>query len=151
MLRGGGRRSPRSRSPRSATRSSAAAAARFAFVPKSVAAAVTAFDHFALVDPNLDADHAIGRVRLAETVINIGAQRVQRQLTLQIPFASGDFSAIQAAGNTNLDAFAAKAQRRIDRSYASRGGKPRAFQAAAQSIPKPAERRAPAGALPEYR
>ena len=49
-----------------------------------------------------------------EPVIDIGTQRMQRQLTLQIPFTARDFSAVQPAGNANLDAFAAEAQRRID-------------------------------------
>ena len=36
--------------------------------------------NFALVDPGLDADDAVGRVRFGETVIDVGAQGVQRKL-----------------------------------------------------------------------
>ncbi len=97
--------------PRSPRSSSSAAAARFAFVAQRVGLAVAAFHHFALINPNLDADHAISRIRLAETVIDIGTQRVQRQLALQIPFATRDFGAIQAARYANLDSFATETQR----------------------------------------
>ena len=75
---------------------------------------LTRLNHFALVDPNLDADHAIGRVSLAESVIDICAQGMQRQLALQIPFAARDFGAVQTPRYANLDALATEAQRRID-------------------------------------
>ncbi len=69
----------------------------------------------AAIDPGLDADDAVGGVRLGKTVVDVRAQRVQRQTTLQIPLGTRDFVAVQAAGDANLDALAAKAQRRVDR------------------------------------
>src|SRR6185312_10581857 len=53
--------------------------------------------HFALEDPNLDADDAIGRTRLGEAVVDVGAQRVQRHAAFAIPLAAGDLDAVQAA------------------------------------------------------
>ena len=73
------------------------------------------FENFALIRPALDANHAIGGVGLRETVIDIGAQRVQRKLALQIPFAARDFGAVQAPGHANFDSLAAEPQRGIDR------------------------------------
>src|SRR5579859_178918 len=68
----------------------------------------------AAVDPGLDADDSVGGVRLGETVVDVGAQRVQRQTALEIPLGTGDLVAVQAAGNANLDSLAAETQRRID-------------------------------------
>src|SRR5579872_4491893 len=49
-------------------------------------AALSARQNLALINPAFDADHAVRRVGFAEPVIDIGAQRVQRKLALQIPF-----------------------------------------------------------------
>src|SRR5260221_6027821 len=68
-----------------------------------------------LVEPYLDADLAVGRVGFREAVVDVGAQRLQRQLTVQIPFGPGNFGAVQAAGDAHLDAARAEAQRRFDR------------------------------------
>ena len=53
-------------------------------------------------------------MRFGGAVIDIGAQSVQRKLPLQIPFAAGDFGAVQPARHANLDSLAAEPQRRID-------------------------------------
>src|SRR6266702_1791778 len=65
---------------------------------------------FAFVNPGLHTDESVGRVSFGKTVIDIGAQSVQRQATLQIPLGAGDFVTIQSARYANLDAFAAEAQ-----------------------------------------
>ena len=39
-------------------------------------------DNFSLIDPGLDTNYTVGRVGLSETIINVGAQSVQRQLTM---------------------------------------------------------------------
>ena len=70
--------------------------------------------NLAFVDPALDADHAVGGVRLAESEIDIRAQRVQRKLPLQIPFRTRDFRAVQTSGNPDLNSLAAEAQRGVD-------------------------------------
>src|SRR5690349_1224480 len=50
--------------------------------------------NFALVQPGLDADHAVRRVGLGKSVVDIRAQGVQRQLTLQVPLGARDFRAV---------------------------------------------------------
>src|ERR1019366_4554828 len=52
-------------------------------------------------------------MRLGETVIDVGAQRVQRQTSLQVPLRARDLIAVQAARDAHLDALASEAQRRI--------------------------------------
>src|SRR5579862_4091166 len=42
-------------------------------------------EHLALEDPNLDADHPVGGLRLGEAIVDVGAERVQRHP----PFAVG--------------------------------------------------------------
>src|SRR5205085_835665 len=64
---------------------------------------------------HLDADDAERRVGFGKSVINVGAQRVQRQTALQIPFAAGDLRAVQAARHAHLDALRAEALRVLDR------------------------------------
>src|ERR1700722_18328446 len=71
--------------------------------------------NIAAVDPGLDADDSVGGVRLGETVVDVGAQRVQRQTALEIPLGTGNFVAVQAARYANLDALATEAQRGVDR------------------------------------
>src|SRR5450432_277880 len=70
---------------------------------------------FALIDPALYADHAVSGVGAGHAEIDVGAQGLQRQAALQIPFLAGDFRAVQAAGHANLDAFAAEAQSGVHR------------------------------------
>src|SRR5258708_2994287 len=54
-------------------------------------------------------------MRLGKTVVNVGAQRVQRQTALEVPLGARDLVAVQAARDANLDSLAAEAQRRVDR------------------------------------
>src|SRR5271168_5201743 len=65
----------------------------------------------ALVDPALHADHSVGRIGLRETVIDVGAQRLERQAALQVPFLARDFRAVQASCHPYLDSLAAEPQR----------------------------------------
>src|SRR5215813_8663756 len=67
----------------------------------------------ALVHPALHADHAVRGPRFGKAVIDIGAQSVQRQASLQVPFGARDFVAVQTTAYPHLDTFAAKAQRRV--------------------------------------
>src|SRR5579872_4560266 len=64
-------------------------------------------DNVALVDPDLDADAAIGRVGFARAVVDVGPQRVQRHLADDFALAARHLGATQAAGNHNLDALGA--------------------------------------------
>src|SRR5471032_2946561 len=76
-------------------------------------AALGEVQNLALVQPGLNPDHAVSSVRFGKTVVDIRAQRVQRKLALQIPFAARDFGAVETAGNPHLNALAAETQRRI--------------------------------------
>src|SRR5580698_4689532 len=69
---------------------------------------------FALIDPALHTDHAVRGVRFGGAVIDVRAQRLQRQTALQVPLFAGDFRAVQAASYANLDALAAETQRRVN-------------------------------------
>src|SRR5262249_37658938 len=47
-------------------------------------------ENLAAIDPNLDPDLSKRRLRFSQTVIDIGAQSVQRKLSLQVPLAASD-------------------------------------------------------------
>src|SRR6185312_3719307 len=74
-----------------------------------------AFQNLALIHPALHSDNAVRGMRLGETVIDIGAKRVQRQLPLQIPLAARDLVSVQTARNPDFNSLAAEPQRGIDR------------------------------------
>src|SRR5262249_22938599 len=57
----------------------------------------------ALVQPDLDADLTVGRVGLREAVVDVGAQRLQRQLTVQVPLRACDLGSVQPPGDPDLD------------------------------------------------
>src|SRR5690606_19999167 len=61
-------------------------------------------EDFALVDPDLDADHAVGGRRLGEAVVDVRTQGVQGHAALAVPLGAGDLGAVQAAGDVDLDA-----------------------------------------------
>ena len=57
----------------------AVASAAFAAFVLGVGVGLFAGGEFALTDPAFDADLSVERVRLVETVVNVGAERVQRE------------------------------------------------------------------------
>ena len=63
---------------------------------------VVAAQRVALVDPDLDADDAVGGLGFGEAVVDVGAQRVQRHAAFAVPLAARDFDAVQAAGDMIL-------------------------------------------------
>src|SRR5579864_3168082 len=67
-----------------------------------------------LVNPALHADDAVRRMSLGSAIVNVGAQGLQRQPALQVPFLAGDFRAVQASRHANLDSLAAEPQRGFD-------------------------------------
>src|SRR5262249_44748965 len=71
------------------------------------------YQALALVQPDLDADLTVGGVRLREAVVDVGAQRLQRQLAVQVPLGARDFRAVQPARHAHLDPPRAEAQRRL--------------------------------------
>src|SRR5262249_26339339 len=60
-------------------------------LPVFLFAAALRHQALALVEPHLDADLAVGRVRFGEAVVDVGAQRLRRQLAVQVPLRAGDF------------------------------------------------------------
>ena len=50
-------------------------------------------EDISLVDPHLDTDAAAGGAGLAEAVVNIGAQRMQRHAALAVPLGSAHLGA----------------------------------------------------------
>src|SRR5262245_20570406 len=58
----------------------------------------------ALVEPHLDADLAVGRARFGKPVIDVGPERLQRQLAVEVPLGPRDLCAVQPAGDADLDA-----------------------------------------------
>src|SRR5690606_35843976 len=58
----------------------------------------------ALVDPDLHTDATGGGLRLAEAVVDVGAQRVQRDPTLAVPLGAGHLGPAEATGALDPDA-----------------------------------------------
>src|SRR5579862_317659 len=63
----------------------------------------------ALEDEDLHADRAVSGLRLGKSVLDLGAQRMQRHATLAIPFGARDLGAVQAARACDLDALGPQA------------------------------------------
>src|SRR5206468_4670525 len=58
---------------------------------------------------------AISGVRFGLGIIDIAAQRVQRNPAFAVPFGARDLSAAETAGAGDADAFSPEAQRRLNR------------------------------------
>src|SRR5882757_10318167 len=56
-------------------------------------------EHFALEDPDLHADDTVGCPRLRQTVVDVGAERMQRNSSFAVLLRARNFAAIQTAGN----------------------------------------------------
>src|SRR5690606_4207233 len=67
-------------------------------------------ENLALEDPALDADHAIGCQRLGLGVVDIRAQRVQRNAALAVPLDARDLRAAETAAAGDPDALGAEAE-----------------------------------------
>ena len=76
---------------------------------RQVGAGVALGHDLALVDPALDADPAEGRASLVEAVVDVGAQRVQRDAAVGVALGARHLGAAQAAGDLDLDALGARA------------------------------------------
>src|SRR5579872_1196527 len=72
-------------------------------------------EDLAFEDPDLDAARAVGGVRGRDAIIDIGAQGVQRDAALAVPFETRDFRAAQAARAIDADALGAETHRRLHR------------------------------------
>src|SRR5690349_847579 len=69
----------------------------------------------ALVDPDLDADAPVGRVRVDLAVADVRAQRAQRDATFAVPLPAAHLRAPEAAGQGDPDALGARLHRPLDR------------------------------------
>src|SRR5205085_4600261 len=69
----------------------------------------------ALVDPDLHADPAEGRLRLDEPVVDVRANRVQRDAPLGVGLAAAHLGTAEAAAADDLDPVRARADRRRER------------------------------------
>src|SRR4051794_3341123 len=90
----------------------AAAATPRVLVAQARIAGVEALRHdLALVDPDLDADPARGRLRLDEAVVDVRADRVQRDASLAVHLAPAHLAAAEAARALDLHAGGSGADR----------------------------------------
>src|SRR5581483_7778446 len=78
-------------------------------------AAVALGHDLALVDPHLDADPARRGTSLGEAVVDVGANRVQRDAALRVLLGAAHLCAAEPAGALNLHAGRAGADRRRER------------------------------------
>src|SRR4029453_13202829 len=58
---------------------------------------------FAFIEPHLDADLAVGGTRFGKPVVDVGTQRLQRQLAVQVPRRARDLRPVQPSRHPNLD------------------------------------------------
>src|SRR4029453_13632584 len=72
-------------------------------------------EDLALEDPHLHPANAISRVRLGLGVIDVAAQRVQRNPALAVPFGACDLGSTEAARASDPDALRAEARPRLHR------------------------------------
>ena len=72
-------------------------------------------EDLALEDPALHADRAVRRAGLGEAVLDVGAQRVQRNAALAVPLAAAHLGAAEAAGRVDADALGAELHRGLHR------------------------------------
>src|SRR5690606_32110140 len=56
---------------------------------------LVAAEHVTLVHPHLDADDAVGGVRLGKAVVDVGTQGVKRHAAFAIPLGTGNLGAVQ--------------------------------------------------------
>src|SRR4051794_19316117 len=80
------------------------ASAAFLRAPRTAIAILLVTTHarhqaLALVEPHLHANLSVGRARFREAVVDVGPQRLQRQLAMQVPFGPRDFRTVQPAAD----------------------------------------------------
>src|SRR5262249_6582760 len=66
----------------------------------------------ALVDPDLDADPSDRRLRLGEAVVDVGADRVERDAALRIGLTPAHLATAEPSAADDLDPLGARAHRR---------------------------------------
>src|SRR5690606_18065586 len=71
-------------------------------------------EDLALVDPYLDADHAVGGVSLGKPVVDVRAPGMQRHAAFAVPLRTGGLGAVEPASDVDLDAQGTQAHRVAD-------------------------------------
>src|SRR6185436_7189314 len=71
----------------------------------------------ALVNPNLNANVALGRLGFHKTVVNLRSQGAERDRSGNCFFAAGHFGAAQPAGQLNLDSLGAGFHRLLEHAF----------------------------------
>src|SRR5690606_5893214 len=67
--------------------------------------------------PDFDTNDTVGSLCFRGTVVDDGAQCVQRHTTFAIPFGTGDLNTIQTAGRHNLDTLRTQAHGVLHRAF----------------------------------
>jgi hypothetical protein len=67
--------------------------------------------HIAVIDPDLDANDTVGRVRFGQAIVDIGAERLQWHAALRLFLDTRNLSAAEPATHHHLDALGASAHR----------------------------------------
>ena len=65
-------------------------------------------------DPAFDADRSVGGLGFGESVLDVGAQGVQRNPTFAVPLATAHLGAAEATRRGDADALATELHRRLD-------------------------------------
>src|SRR3954468_17778456 len=71
--------------------------------------------HVAAIDPDLDADPAVGRVGVDLAVADVGPERAERDAAFAIPLAAAHLGAAEATRDHDLHALRAGLHRPLDR------------------------------------
>jgi hypothetical protein len=102
---------------------------------------------FALEDPDLDADDAVGRLGFGRAVVDVGAQRVQRHAAFAVPFGAGDVGAAETAADVDADAAGAHADRRLHGALHGAAERHAALELLGNALRRRGSHRSPACAL----
>src|SRR5689334_21644028 len=78
-------------------------------------AALAVVVDLSLEDPTLHADGALRRAGLGEAVVDVGAQRVQRNPTFAVPLATAHLGAAETTRSVDADALRAELDRGLHR------------------------------------
>src|SRR6478609_668964 len=84
-------------------------------IPRAVGPAADIFGDLALEDPDLDPDGAVGRLRRAVRVVDVGAEGVERHAPLTIPLGPRDLRPAEAARDPHADPLRAHPHRALHR------------------------------------
>src|SRR5438067_11153921 len=82
----------------------------------------------AMIDPDADADDAVGGPRRRVTVVDLGVERVERDAALHVVLAARDLVAAEAAADLDVAALGALAHGVLDRALHGPAERSAAFE-----------------------